>query len=77
MMNLKHLMFGEAIALYKASADFPLPNPKKGASKTDFEAPFSSSLLSCKRSSSRLTFSQFVESISWPLEIQETEFKQR
>jgi hypothetical protein len=44
MMNLKHLMFGEAIALIKASADFPLPNPKKGASKTDFEAPFSSSL---------------------------------
>jgi len=76
MMNLKHLMFGEAIALNKASADFPLPNPKKGALKTDFEAPFSSSL-SCKRCSSRLTFSQFVESISWPLEIQETEFKQR
>jgi hypothetical protein len=44
MMNLKHLMFGEAIALNKASADFPLPNPKKGALKTDFEAPFSSSL---------------------------------
>ena len=44
MMNLKHLMFGEAIALIKASADFPLPNPKKGALKTDFEAPFSSSL---------------------------------
>ena len=47
MMNLKQIMFGEAIALSKASADFPLPNPKKGALKTDFEAPFSSSL-SCK-----------------------------
>ncbi len=29
LLNLKHLMFGEAIALSKASADFPLPNPKR------------------------------------------------
>ena len=42
LLNLKGGSFGERIALQKASADFPLQNPQKGALKTDFKAPFSS-----------------------------------
>jgi len=33
----KDISFGQGIALFRASADFPLPNPQKGASENEFQ----------------------------------------